>query len=416
MYTQSPRIRNVTAYSLGATTRATHAVIVNNAELGRSSGEPGQMFKLNHAPVLTPTADEVVEVEEVRQGDVVLAPWQLVNDFSGSDMFDRHYMLDTATGEVRFGPVVRQRDGNTRQYGRVPEAGRLVQFRRYRYGGGVVGNVPAGKIQLMRSAVPYVDRVINMRRAEGGRDAESLDEAKLRARREVRAQERAVTAQDFENLARSATRTVARAVCNTPGKTNGSLPPGTIELVVVPAAYDALRVGDLSKLVLDAALINRVQEHLDQYRLLTTSLRIREPQYIGVKVHAEIVPGEYSQPDVVRARTLDALRNFLSPLALDDSLGPEWEGWPFGKDLYLTEIYSLLEKVPGVKYVMAVQLSHRPVTPAMEKPASAGGPEPETQEPALTELPVNQRSLVVPKGALLVSLDHAVQMVSMTDL
>jgi predicted phage baseplate assembly protein len=419
MYTQSPRIRNVNAFSLGATTPATHAVIVKDEMLGRSSGEPGQVFRLAHAPVLAPTADEVLEVEEIRDGELVFAPWAHVADFADSDMFARHYSLDTATGEVRFGPVVRQRDGNARQYGRVPEAGREIRFSQYRYGGGVIGNVPAGKIQVMKSAIPYVDRVNNLRRAEGGRDAESLDEAKLRARREVRAQERAVTVQDFENLARAATRTVARAVCNTPGKTNGSLPPGTIELLVVPAAHDSLRAGDLTKLAIDSALVVKVQDHLDQYRLLTTNLRIREPQYVGVKVTAEVVAGEYSQPDVVRARALEALRNFLSPLPLDDSLGADWEGWPFGKDLYVAEVYSLLEKVPGVRYVMSVSLSHRPVAPIKETPpevqATAEGEGEGPAEAPLTEVPLNQRSIAIPKGALVVSLDHDIQMVTMAD-
>jgi predicted phage baseplate assembly protein len=226
-----------------------------------------------------------------------------------------------------------------------------------------------------------------------------------------------VTSSDFENLAKGASRTVARAVCNTPGNGNGNghLPPGTLELVVVPAAYDALRAGDLTKLQLDPALIMRVQEHLDQYRLLTTSLRIREPQYIGVKVYAEIVAGEYSQPDVVRTRALETLRNFISPLALDDSRGPEWEGWPFGKDLYVTEIYSLLEKVPGVEYVMVVRLSHRPIVPLNEgpRPEEAEAGEAAEAAPALTELASNQRSLVVPKGALVVSLEHDIQMVAL---
>jgi predicted phage baseplate assembly protein len=258
--------------------------------------------------------------------------------------------------------------------------------------------------------------VTNRARAEGGRDAENLEEAKLRAQREVRAQERAVTSADFENLARGASRAVARAVCNTPGKDNGSLPPGTIELVVVPAAYDALSVGDLTKLRLDPVLVQQVQEHLDKYRLLTTNLRVREPQYIGVKVYAEIVAGEYSQPDVVRARALEALRGFFSPLALDDSRGPDWEGWPFGKNLYLTEVYSLLEKVPGVQYVMVVRVSHRPVTPALEGPAAVGAEvEAEREEPALTELAANQRTLAVPAGALLCSLEHDVQMVTLAN-
>jgi predicted phage baseplate assembly protein len=412
MYAESPRVVNVTAHSLGAATRATHAVGVLEEMLGHSNGDPGQVYHLSNTPVLDLRPGETVEVEDKREGEVVFVPWKIVPDFADSDRYDRHFTLDAATGEVSFGPAVRQPDGTVRQYGRVPEAGHSIRFSQYRYGGGGTGNVPAGKIQVLKSAIPYIDRVINLRRAEGGRDQESLDEAKMRAARELRAQQRAVTAEDYENLAKKASRAVARVKCRAPGQGDKTLPPGMLELLIVPAAFDALRVGDVSKLQIDQALRQTVVNYLDRYRLLTTTLRVREPTYLGVQVCAQIVPGEYSQPDAVRARVIDSLKAFITPLSLDGSEEPDWEGWPFGRDLYVAEIYSLIQKVPGVKHVLEVRLNRREVLPSKESSSRGEEERPEAAtEEALT--PVAERRLEVPDDALLCSLDHQVEIVDL---
>ncbi len=433
MYSQPPRIQNITAYTLGATTRATHAVIINDERLGESTGEPGQVFRLVNVPVLALREGETLTVEERREGEIVPIPWTQVEEFSNSDRFDRHFTLDTATGEIAFGPAVRQADGSVRQYGRIPEARREVRFTRYRYGGGVAGNVPAGKIHVLKSAVPYVAGVSNARRAEGGRDQETIDEAKMRARREVRAQERAVTADDYAVLAKGATRSVARVKCITPAQVTtapaSSLPPGMLELLVVPAVFDSLRQGDLSKLALDVVVARQVETHLEPYRLLTTTVRVREPQYIGVKVTAEIVATEYSDPEVVRANVRQSLRTYLAPLDLaeagttrDELLGPHWEGWPFGRTLFISELYALIQRVPGVKHVLEVRLATAPVVPKTETPqpgeqmalvpiVEANAPPVEVAERVVN--PVKDRRLEIPADALLCSLDHDVQVVEL---
>jgi predicted phage baseplate assembly protein len=417
MYTESPRIINVEAHSIGATTPATHAIIVYEEILGRSNGTPGQMFYLEHTPVLALQEGETIEVEEKRDGEIVFVPWQRVDHFAYSTRYDRHFTLDTATGQLSFGPAIRHRDGLVRQYGRVPEAGRTIHFSHYRYGGGVVGNVPAERIQVLKSSIAYIDRVMNLRSAAGGRDQESLEEAKMRARQEIRSQDRAVTGQDFENLTKAATRVVARVKCNMPGQRNGSLPPGMLELLIVPSVLDSLESGDLSKLQLDETLRDRIRNHLDQYRLLTTTLRIREPSYLGVKVKAEIVPNEFSRPEIVRARVIEALTNFISPLVdrnkyLDESIDTDWEGWPYGRDLYVAEISSLIQRVPGVKHVIDVQLSQRKVTPGQEALARAGEEAGETTAPQAL---VDKKMIKVAPDTLLVSLDHEIEVVSLDE-
>lgn len=413
VYTQSPRITSLQAFVQGATVRATNAVVMTHEFLGVSNGEHGQSVQLGHAPVLTLREGEALEFEELVDGELAFVVWTQVDDFAHSTRYDRHFSLNTTTGEIRLGPSVRQPDGSMRQYGRVPEAGRQMRFSQYRFGGGSAGNVPIDGIQMLKTTVPYVDSVSNRVRATGGRDQESLEEAKQRARREVRAQQRAVTADDFEHFALSSGRNIARVRCNPfDGRASaGDTPPGTVDLLAVPSAMDAVRVGDLSRLRLDEALRDELMRHLDQYRLLTVNLRVREPIYIGVKVVAEVVLTGQSLPEIVRERVRAALCAFLSPLdiggytATDESERAGWVGWPFGRDLYVAELYALIQGVPGVKYVRDVKLGAMRID--LSKLGNSGS--------VLTNsmLISDQRLVEVPLDGLICSLDHEVKAVTL---
>ena len=419
MYTESPRVTDVTAYTLGAAVPATHAIIVEDELLGHSNGEPNQTFQLEYAPILALQEGETVEVEEKRHGEVVFVPWQCVPDFAHSNRYDRHFMVDTSSGEVSFGPAVRQPDGTVRQYGRVPEAGRAIRFSRYRHGGGVKGNVPADSLQILTTSLAYVSRVTNLRRAAGGRDPETMEEVKARARRELRAQLRAVTAEDYEHMTLSASRQIARVRCNAPRGDSSRVVPGTVEMLIVPAVHDALRAGDLSRLQVDRALARTIEEYLDERRLLTTILRVKEPTYIGVQVQAEIVPAEFSEPKIIVARVEEALRDFISPLPLaenpeerDDLMGADWDGWPFGRHLYVAEIFSLIQRVPGVKHVLDVQIATRPVFPAKERPPEG---EEEAQSRGEPLVPLREKVLRIPANTLLCSLQHEILMTELDE-
>ena len=411
VYTHSPRLLRVQAETLGATTWSTHAVMRDEEELGVSSGDADQSFHLAVAPILDLREGETVEVQEVREGELVYIPWERVVNFANSNAYDRHFTLDTATGEVRFGPGIRQPDGTARQYGRVPQVGRRIRMSGYRHGGGSGGNVPVERIYVMQSAVPYIDRVTNLEPAGGGRDQESLEEAKMRARRELRAQSRAVTAEDYEDLALKADRSVTRVKCITPEQATGRLNPGMIELLIVPAVHDAVYAGDLAKLVPEARLLQQVNDFLDDYRLLTTTLQLRGASYLGVQVQARIVVSDYVEPETVVEDVQHALRQFLTPLPLPGwqekltgVVSEEWQGWPFGKALFLAEVFTLIQQVRGVKHVLEVQLSRRPVDPIRELPGAAPGA-------GLT--PVTGSVLNVPVDTLLVSLDHHIEVVEL---
>ena len=423
-YSQSPRIRSVRAESLGASVMASHAVYAEQEELGVSSGDPNQVFRVRNAPVLPLRSGETVEVEELREGMLVYVPWERVEDFADSSMYDPHFTLDTSTGEVRFGPSIRQPNGKPHQYGRVPQVGRRIRISRYRHGGGAVGNVPPNRVTTMRAAVPFIDRVTNMGPAVGGRDPETLDEAKLRARRELRAQERAVTAEDYESLAMQVNEALdpeqklARVKCITPSAAAGWLPPGMLELAIVPDAADQVYAGDYAGLVLGADLVRAIQSYLEHYRLLTTTLTLRSATYVGVRVEARLVPTIHVADEVLVARVVDALRHYITPLPTTgvSALTPDpeaeepWRGWPFGKPLYLAELYALIQRVKGVKHVLDVKISTRTIDPLQEADlaANSDGMDPADIAAAVSPSPVEGNRLLIAPDALLCSLDHII--------
>lgn len=133
-YTTSPTVQAVEAFTLGGTTSAIHAETVRDEALGESTGLPGQRLRLTHFPVVGDTPPVLLQTAE-RDG---WTDWDVVPHFAASGPDDRHIALDAATGEISFGPAVREPDGTLRQYGSVAPKGAVIRARRYRTGGGRV--------------------------------------------------------------------------------------------------------------------------------------------------------------------------------------------------------------------------------------------------------------------------------------
>ena len=174
-YRASPQIRNVHVDSIGGSVRSEHSDIAGHEVLGTSTGKADQVFVVRETPVLPRRTGETVQV--TIRDDV--QNWTEVADFVGSGPNDRHFTWDSTTGDVRFGPLIRYPDGDTRQHGAVPPEAATIAVTSYRFGGGAGGNVGAGTLNALRSTIPYVDRVENITAAIGGVDAESVENAKL---------------------------------------------------------------------------------------------------------------------------------------------------------------------------------------------------------------------------------------------
>jgi predicted phage baseplate assembly protein len=334
---------------MGGTIPSTHAVTVENELLGRSDGSPGQIFQLRFSPVLDRRSGETLQVSD-ESGQWI--DWVEVEDFSGSGADDHHFTLDSVSGEIRFGPSLLQPDGDMRVFGMIPSRGSQIRFSRYRYGGGVIGNVQKGKLRVLTSTMPYVDRVQNRFPAVGGTDAESIELAKTRAPSVIRVQNRAVTAEDYEFLTRESAREVARVRCIQPAGRQGDPSPGTVYLLVVPHVQTQAHEINPDDLALSEALKQQIMDFLEERRLLTVRLEIREPEYVVVTVEAHVKAARHLSPERVQQRVLQRLYTFLNPF----TGGEEGQGWHFGRDLFVSDVYAAIQQTEGVQYVEQVKL------------------------------------------------------------
>lgn len=346
-YRQSPHINAISAFTIGGTARTVHAEVVRNEVLGTSDGLPAQRFAVQRRPVLLVEGSPVLEVLTRAGDDEHVEEWRAVETFAGSDEHSRHFRLDPVDGQVEFGPAVREPDGTVRQYGAVPPIGARLRLRAYRTGGGRRGNVARRQVVVLKSSVPYVSSVVNRSPAVGGADAESLADAKIRGPMLLRTRGRAVTREDFEELAREVAQEAARVYCVDSGD--------GIRVLVVPHLPDnELWRIERRELEPPMEMLARIAGHLDERRLLGTRLVVEPPTYrqLTVVASAYARPGFGTQE--VREEVLRELNRLFHPLVG----GPEGTGWPLGRAVQAQEVAVVLAAVAGVDMTreLSVQL------------------------------------------------------------
>ncbi|MVO85328.1 putative baseplate assembly protein [Streptomyces sp. p1417] len=346
-YTTSPTVRSADVCTIGGTTRVVHAETVHDEALGEATGLPGQRLRLAQAPVVGDDPPVLLQTAEHNGWE----DWQVVPHFAESRPDDRHITLDAATGDIAFGPAVREPDGSLRQYGLVAPKGAVVRARRYRTGGGRAGNVARGAIRVLRTSIPYITEVVNLEAARGGVEGETVEEAKVRAPISLRAQERAVTLRDYEELARRAAPETARITC-LEGEPDEHGAYAVRVLVVPQAVPDPGGRLRFEQLVPGDALLDRITRHLDERRLIGTRLAVGPPYYQGVTVVATVHAFRGVGTDRVRRAAHDALYRHLDPL----TGGADGRGWPFGRPVQAGEVFAVLQRVPGVELVDEVVL------------------------------------------------------------
>lgn len=362
---KSPRIRIVSFN----TVPAIHATTVLNELVGRADGRPGQRYSFAHRDVLAGSV--VLEMQEDSLATTPLVRWEEVESLDGRGPFESAYELDREAGSVIFG------DGadENRRLGRggripplVPNGGEIIA-RRYQYGGGLAGNVPAGSIKTLETAVAGSPEVVNYVAAAGGRNAETLEEAKRRARKELSTRSRAVTAGDFEWIARQTpTVRVARAhivplrrplaasasaaVPPVNPRCGPALPtgplglssgnaPGAVTIVVVPDEPGPEPLPTPS-------FLRAVCRHLDDYRLVTTEVHITAPQYCRV---CNVLIRVRARAGYTRARLQQSIEERLGTYLHVLRGGEDGKGFPFGAQVHVADLIAQVFRTEGVERV-----------------------------------------------------------------
>jgi predicted phage baseplate assembly protein len=349
-YRESPKVAGLRAATVGGTARAVHGEATDDEPLGTSTGQPRQRFQVQQPPIVGPESI-VVECRHGRETDDYVE----VESFAESKPDSLHVTVERASGEIVFGPAIRDRSGpadtpgeRPRQLGAIPPAGSRLVVRRYLTGGGEEGNVARGELQVLKTTIPFVARVENRLAATGGRAAETVEEACVRGPIELRTRERAVTAEDYEYFARRASGAVANARCVPPAE-----PGGPALLAVVPRLPRvAEAVIDPARLVTPASVKRAVRDELDRRRVLGARVEVRDAAYQGVRVDAlvRVLPG--SDAGTVAERATAALHRYFHPTRG----GPDGDGWEFGRAAYSGMAYLVLQRVDGVEIVQELRL------------------------------------------------------------
>jgi len=305
------------------TVMALNLATVREELVGVSEGLSGQPpFNLSKSPVAPGSLSLTVDGEL----------WTEVEDVLSSSSSDQHFVLHAITGQILFG------DGT---HGEIPPAGVEIVATQYRYGGGSGGNVIAGQISSVMTAVPGVDKVTNERPAVGGRDEQNVDELREQAPALLRCRNRAVTPDDFAALAAQAGG-VAKATALPLAHPDhpGVAIAGAVTVVIAPDSKDQPPQPS-------SDLIRSVCSYLDAFRLITTELYVRGPVYYAIRIEATIQANPYAAFDAVSRDVSKKLNHYMAPLA-DPAAIPPVPGWKFGQALYPNNLYSVILQAADV--------------------------------------------------------------------
>ena len=356
-YRYLPRLRRV----LQNVVMGVQAATISNEILGSSTAQPQQQFSAARKPVLSGVQLEVREPElpsaaeraalMADEGSGAIKPladgggawvrWHEVSDFHASGPRDRHFVLDHLSGRLRFG------DGSN---GLIPPRGAgNVRLASYRSGHGAGGNTEAGTITQLKTSVPFVASVVNPIAAAGGVGAENMDALLERAPRTLRHRDRAVTVEDYEDLARLASPEVARSRCVPLLDLRDPTPlpmAGRLSLIIVPVSA-ALKPTPATQLV------EHVQQYLDARRLQGVEVIVLGAEYVSVDVAVVIGLRDLESAREVDLAVRAALSAYLHPL----TGGVNGRGWDFGRHPHRSDLYALLEALPGVDHVRALSIA-----------------------------------------------------------
>jgi predicted phage baseplate assembly protein len=345
-YSASPMITRLLASTIGGTTMGVNAEVIHDEVVGVSDGMPGQRFHLRRSPVV-PGEEPVLLQASAGEG---WEEWIPVESFAHSLPGDRHYLLDEASGELIFGPAVREPDGTFTQYGGIPPAGAVLRVGAYRTGGGRRGNVARRAVGMLRSSIPFVGGVENRKPGSGGVDGEDLKSAKLRGPMLLRTRDRAVTAEDYEYLAIQGAPEAARVRCVPAGD---GADAGSVRVLVIPSAVED-QPGRLlfEQLVPSDETLARIATYLNERRVVGARVVVEPPVYQGITIVARLRARQRVGPDRLQAAALEAMYRYFHPI----TGGPEGTGWPFGRPIHVGDVYSVLQRLAGTELVEEVRL------------------------------------------------------------
>jgi predicted phage baseplate assembly protein len=354
-YEAAPQLRNLAVNAVQAEQAVTPANMTWSypsksgllpEEIGMGTGTPFQSIETSEKPVLEST----FQLFTLEDGE--LFPWKQQQDFDASRPNDWHFLLDASRGQVSFG------DGKK---GRTPPINvPIVAY--YLTTRAEAGNLPVKLgFQLIDNnhnrtlladfaqVEQQVAVITNTVPANGGAAAEELAHAEGRAYELAEEVDRAVTLDDIGRLARK-TPGIRLARAWAQANHHPAFPafqaPGVITLIILPYLPKDRPSPSL-------ALQRRVNAYVSRRRVIGTRLEVIGPEYVEISVQTQVEPQRGIDPAVLRKEIETAISAFFHPL----TGGPNGQGWPFGRDVYRSEVLQVIDETPGVDHVLSLEIS-----------------------------------------------------------
>jgi hypothetical protein len=254
----------------------------------------------------------------------------------------------------------------TKEYGLAPSNTTLEV--RYLVGGGITSNVPSNDLTTIDISGAYfkngapsgsiantiIQSIVssNPSPSVGGRDGDTIEEIRNNALFSFNSQNRAVTKDDYIVRALSLPSTYGSiskvyitqdfersSIMETSTSTKNPL---ALDLYVL--AYNSNKQLILSSLTLKNNLIT----YLNQYRMITDAINIKDAFYINIGVNFDItILSGYNNQDVI-TNCIIALKDHFNI-----------EKWQINQPIILSEINSKLLQIKGVQSVIKVEIINK---------------------------------------------------------
>ena len=252
----------------------------------------------------------------------------------------------------------------TQEYGLIPSGSLTVK---YLVGGGITSNVPADDITIIDATGVYfkntpgplsssvLDSVAssNPIPSTGGRNGDTTDEIRQNALYSYSTQLRAVTKDDYMIRALSmpadygvvSKAYVSQDINRNPQQTVATTPqnnPLALDLFIL--SYNSNKQITTGSL----ALKNNLVTYINQYRMVTDAINIRDAYYINIGVNFDIIVlSGYSNKEVL-TNCVTTLQNHFNI-----------DNWQINQPIVLSDITSKLLQVKGVQSVVKLEIVNK---------------------------------------------------------
>jgi hypothetical protein len=251
-----------------------------------------------------------------------------------------------------------------REYGLAPSNTTLTVT--YLVGGGITSNLPANSISIKgftlsdisfysfnpATNLPFATTLFNSlvfnnpSSSVGGRDGDTAEEIRQNTLGAFSAQDRVVTKDDYVNRTLSMPSqygVISKAyVENTNQKlSDGSINYSALDLYVLSYNTDKQLIPATSTLKTNLAT------YLNNYRMLTDAINIKDAYYINIGVNFDITT-------IPRVSNREALNACINALKTHFSI----DNWQINQPIILADIYSVLLQLPQVQSVHNVQITN----------------------------------------------------------